>query len=222
MCIYTQRYLVVDLGSRVYLYHRVPSQKSEKVKKWKNEKSEKKRKFSKFSCFQKLSKKCSLHILLVPYCSEMVFLDRFWSKMKSEWMNSGKTTSRVALRFPNNSVSDSSMKCYITITCHWGIRGCIFEQNWSKNTVSEQYGASSMSREHFLNVFENMKILKIFDFLHFFHFFIISLFQILVVEPDESGKPETPDRLPGSVACRYTLFIINIVCRNRSWTLESF
>ena len=48
--------------------------------------------------------------------------------------------------------------------------GYIFEQNQSKNTISEQYEASRMPREHFLKVFEKMKILKIFTFFHFFTF----------------------------------------------------
>ena len=49
------------------------------------------------------------------------------------------------------------------------IVGCIVDQNLYKNTISEQYGVSRMSREQFLKVFEKMKILIFFS--HFFHVF---------------------------------------------------
>ena len=54
----------------------------------------------------------------------------------------------------------------------------IFDQNRSKNTISEQYGTSRMSKEHFLNVFEKVKILKIFVFFSHFSHFHFSLFVV--------------------------------------------
>ena len=64
------------------------------------------------------------------------------------------------------------------------------------------------------------KFWKFSLFFTFLTFSLFGIFQILVMGPDDRVGHETPDRLPGTWACRYTLFMISIVCGNRSGTLE--
>ena len=156
MYIYKLRYLGVDLGSRGRLYHRAHDQNlknPQKVKKWKKWK---KTKINKIFIFSKTFKKCSLGILLASYCSEIVFLDWFCSKMYLCIV-----IVFIFLTYYHRYPLGSDLQ----IVRLWelpqhplklGHPRYIFEQNRSKNTISEQYEASRMPREHFLKVFEKI------------------------------------------------------------------
>ena len=78
----------------------------------------------------------------------------------------------------------------------------IFEQNQSKNTISEQYEASRMPREHFLKVFEKMKICILF-FFSLFHF--LGFFRFWSWGPmiESATRPQIDSQVPELVDIHY-------------------